>query len=219
MKKTLIIILIASFFACNQSPKESENNADSVVIQESENNEVVEPKKDEFLLDNFLSVTSETYLKQQFGVENVKQKEEWFAEGTVKSITSVLYPETDKEVSFLWKDDSIKFENLTRISVSQKKSPWHTKYGIKIGTRMTELVEINEEPFRFFGFGWDYSGNVFFQKGKLSSEKMKLILGTLNDEDYESKTYRKLLGDGEFSSDSQKAKDFNPYVVEIQLYK
>ncbi|HET8885533.1 MAG TPA: hypothetical protein VFM70_04180, partial [Salinimicrobium sp.] len=39
-----------------------------------------------------------------------------------------------------------------------------------------ELVRINKNPISFFGFGWDYSGAVVYEGGKLDDTNIRVFV-------------------------------------------
>ncbi len=208
MKKLIYLSIALAFLACNNSTKNSENTSDSVAV---------ETKNDEFILENLLSINSEAELIQKYGKENIKREEFYYAEGTVSQMETVVFQGNEKEVVFSWEDDSVKFNKLIDITVYNTNSVWKTKNGIKIGTRMTELEKLNEKPFSFSGFGWDYAGGVDFENGKLANNGIGITLGGLENED-NNPAYEKLLGDNMFKSNSKEAIAYNPYVVELSVY-
>ncbi|HSP40234.1 MAG TPA: hypothetical protein VLN46_02300, partial [Gillisia sp.] len=53
---------------------------------------------------------------------------------------------------------------------------WKSQTGIKIGTTYEELNRINGKEISFYGFGWDYSGAVMWNDGKLEDSKIFVFL-------------------------------------------
>jgi len=217
--KYLAFTLLISLFAlsCGNSSEKSGDRA--AVKSDTTKTETVSEEKTSFILDDLLKISSEAELKTKFGAENVTRREEWFAEGTVSFMQSVIYAETPKEVVFQWEDDSVKFDKLTSVSVYMQNSPWKAANGLHVGMRMTELETMNGKPFTFFGFGWDYAGGCNFEGGKLFNTIYGITLGEVAENEYENPAYTKLLGDAEFKSDSKEARDYNPAVVELRLRK
>jgi len=221
--KYLAFTLLISLFAlsCGNS---SESDSDSSKNSTTEKVDSVVEKnvskiENKFILDELLKINSEKELKNQFGAENVTRREEWFAEGTVSFMQSVLHADSPKEVVFQWEDDSVKFEKLSSVTVYMKNAPWKAANGLHVGMRMTELETMNGKPFTFFGFGWDYAGGCNFEGGKLFNTIYGITLGEVAENEYENPAYMKLLGDAEFKSDSKEALAYNPAVVELRLRK
>lgn len=38
---------------------------------------------------------------------------------------------------------------------------WRSKEGLRVGASVAELERLNNGPFKFYGFGFDYGGQVF----------------------------------------------------------
>jgi hypothetical protein len=223
MRKIIYLVLSVVFLACNQQVNNEDTKSDSIskpefnaINAEKADSESVQ---DKFILDKLMDIKSEIELKERYGAENITRRTESFAEGTITKTLSILYPETEKELTFMWKDDSVKFENLNRIILRKSNSPWKTKLGITIGIRMSELEKINTKPFSFSGFGWDYGGQVVFNDGIIGKANTALILGASTDDEFQSEAYKKLIGDSMFESNSEQAVKLNPSVVELSLYK
>lgn len=201
MKKIILGLSLLTFFACNNSSKNSESQSDS-----------------NYIVENLLSINSETELAEKFGKENITRRDFTYGERTEISTESVLFEGTEKEIQFAWKDDSVNFNKLNIITVSKPNSVWKTREGIKIGTRMTELEKINGKPFTFSGFGSGDAGQTDFDGGVLSPTPVYFTLGGLK-QDYNNEKYTKLISDKDFKSDSKEALDYNPYVVEFCVIK
>jgi hypothetical protein len=199
MKNIFPALCIGAFaFAC--APKTE--NVSSIVATENK-----------FILDSLLNYDSEEALIAKFGDENIAREEGWYPEGTGQYIATVLYPYTRNEVTFNW-DDSASFSQLAYLSVGRDSSDWSTR-GVKVGTRLRELVILNGKDFSFSGFGWDYAGVVAWEPGdKLAG--IELTLGISNFDEGEQDS---LMGDIRISSRSNIAKKNNPYVSQIILTK
>lgn len=98
---------------------------------------------------------------------------ELFDEGTVERSYSILYPHTPEKILVIWKEKDRK--NLHQIFLDGK-SRWRSKTGIRIGTTYDELVELNGAPIKFYGFGWDHSGAVDWNKGGLANTNIMVYL-------------------------------------------
>lgn len=117
-------------------------------------------------------------LRNNYSDANIKEGTDMFEEGTEERPYSVLYPGTPDELTVIWKDDSK--NNVYEIRFSGE-GKWHSKEGIKVGTTYDELVALNSGPISFYGFGWDYSGAVLWNGGKLENSKVKVFLSPEGD--------------------------------------
>lgn len=231
MKKLPIILTLFSFLvlSCGASEASDENKDsgkeekthDSAKLTTSQENEseikTSNAAEDNFSLESLLDINSAADLKNRYPDAEIIEREQWFAEGTVKKILTVLYPDTKKELSFIWIDEEAK-KGLSSITVDTKGSPWMTKQGIMIGTTVAELEALNGMPFNFSGFGWDYAGGCNFKGGALDYDELNIILD-LKPEDYKKEGYVELLGDRIIETDSPELDNFDPIVVEISLFK
>src|SRR3954466_8404703 len=103
-----------------------------------ESSESVKTQSQSFILDSLLRFDSEAELIAAFGKENVARDTAWYPEGMGQYMISVLYPGTNNEVEFTWKD-SIAFNQLQEIVLHQDSADWST-HGVKIGTRLNDLI-------------------------------------------------------------------------------
>ena len=94
-------------------------------------------------------------------------------EGTVERPNTTLYPGTKDEILITWKDDSK--TSIFDIHYSED-GKWNSTKGIKIGTTYDELTKINGKEVKFYGFGWDYSGAVDWNGGKLEDSNIRVFL-------------------------------------------
>lgn len=166
-----------------------------------------------FILDSLLKYNSETELISKFGKENVARDTAWYPEGMGQYMISVLYPGTNNEVEFTWKD-SIAFSGLQELALHQDSAEWST-HGIKIGSTLADLIRLNKKDFIFSGFGWDYGGAVFWNEGGDLTDLM--ITLDISNYDVPQIEQDSLLGDQSVSSKSPIARKNNPVVREILL--
>ncbi len=208
---SLIIIMILS---C----KQKENKTIIPVNEKVENEEtrIINEEKNEFVLDNLLQYNSEAELKKDFKGQ-VKRATGYYPEGMGEFTKTVLFPGTKNEVEFIWKDDSLHFNQLLEIKVFKDSTNWKTKDGITIGTDLRTLEKLNKKPFLFYGFEWDYGGMTSWDNGYLVNRNMAVSLALPETVDFAD--YEKLLGDSQFKSSSKIAQKVNPTVSELSLIK
>lgn len=152
----------------------------------------------DYPLDSLLSFDSESALKEVFK-SNVVRSSAPLPEGMGVYPNTLLFPNSQNEVEFIWKDTS-NLSGLLSIEISEKDTEWKTKEGITIGTGLQELEALNGQPFTFYGLGWDYAGVIIFEDGQLAERK---ISGSLSYPGDELPTELEgLLGDIEFESSS-----------------
>src|SRR5689334_15760263 len=155
----LVYVSVLSMLGCG-GQKET-TNVDEGVAEQS------------FILDSLLAFDSEQALIEKFGAENVGRDTAWLPEGMGQIMVTLLYPGTRNEVTFEW-SDSISYSTLDAVEVSTDSSDW-SSHGVRVGTPMSELVDLNGEEFTFSGFGWDYGGYASFgDEGQLRGVTVRL---------------------------------------------
>jgi hypothetical protein len=180
------------------------------------------------MLDSLLTIPNEKALIEIFGDEFVTTDSVYDSEGN-RSIVSLIYPGTVNQVEVFWKNKQKKsgmekvrlnafFDEQNEVYLPNSR--WKTSFGVTLGTSLKELERINQTPFIFFGFGWDYGGFISeYNTGKLGQYPLTIQLGIIdikkqgNDPDYEM-----LMGDNEFNSDDPEAQRLNPIVISISIH-
>ncbi len=198
MKQLFIGIAIAAFLvACKSKDKEKEPainpsaNVDSTLITDS-------------AWGLISAATNFDELKKIFGEGAVKDERICGPECVDSLDVTILYPGTNNESIIYWKD-SFYHKQIGMIDCYSDSAAWHTAAGIKIGSGMKELLQLNGKRINFSGFGWDYGGSVIsYNGGALDKSKIHYNLDLIGDNDYG------LSGDTELHTDSvivQKALD------------
>lgn len=154
MKKVLVLGLILIVAGC-KSKKLSSDSAEK------------------FQIENLAEVISEKNINSIYPEAQISKGTDLFEEGTVELPYSILYPGTGDELLIIWED-----VNRTKIHQLRfdKNGRWQTHNGIKIGTSYEELERLNGKPIKFYGFGWDYSGAVDWNGGKLADSNIRVFL-------------------------------------------
>lgn len=113
--------------------------------------------------NSLLQFTSHEYLTAFFGDKNVRKDMYYFSEKEV-SKCSVLFPNTSRQVVFIWNDE-LNLADLSHIIIggaSNTKSTvgfdkqiqensWLLDNGLRFNMRLEELIRLNEADFSFFG--------------------------------------------------------------------
>jgi hypothetical protein len=197
--QVLALVLLLCLFACG-GQKEAASTGDA---------------SQTFILDSLLAYESEQALIEKFGADNIGRDTAWLPEGMGQIMVTLLYPGTKNEVQFEW-SDSLSYSTLDAVEVSADSSDW-SSHGVKIGTPMSELVNLNGGDFTFSGFDWDYGGYAFFgDEGKLRGVTIRLGSSAkeMTQEQQDS-----LIGDQQVSSKSLAARANDPVVEVIRLIK
>lgn len=192
MKKLILLLVILGAFSC-KGTKQTTTSAVS---------------KDKFVVENLLKMNAEE-IHQQFSDANIKEDMGMFDEGMEELYYTILYADTPDEIQITWKDSGRTEINDIRFTTAGK---WQSSTGIKIGTTYEELNELNEKPVSFYGFGWDYSGAVMWNDGKMEESNLRVFLAP--EEEPQPKYY----GDHIIKASPKEIKDMNLKVQTI-IYK
>ncbi|AVR45010.1 hypothetical protein C7S20_06845 [Christiangramia fulva] len=154
MKKVIALLAIVALAACNSSKKASFEEA----------------KK--FSVEN-LGEMNNSQIKEFYPDANIEEGTDMMEEGTLELAYTVLYPDTPDELLITWQ--SPEKTNIKRIHFSED-GRWTTDSGVKIGTTYERLNKMNGKTISFYGFGWDYSGAVDWNGGKLEKSGLHVFL-------------------------------------------
>jgi hypothetical protein len=169
------------------------------------------------IIDSLVDFSDERSLAEAFGKENVSRDTLSYPEGSGEYVVTVLYPNSPRQVSFIW-NDSINFSGLNSIVLDDRGTLWTTAEGITVGTPLSKLVELNKGPLEFMGLEWDYGGLVSWRDGVLQHRGLRVTLGL--PENYDSSAnLDSLIGDQRISSEWAIARKINPIVIEVALMR
>ncbi len=170
---------------------EESSSSDSLIVEDENDSSEVE---EEVFLDNYfeewIKIESWDKLVETVGEENVTLDSTWEYEGTELKLSSRVYPGTEKEVRYVWTDDSkTNYEMLevkiTRYDEDQEKVVWNremkTMAGIHTKMTLKELEGRNAAPISFAGFGWDNGGVITsFNGGRFEHARFSMTLAPMN---------------------------------------
>ncbi|WP_337044504.1 hypothetical protein [Emticicia sp. 17c] len=226
--RLLLLACLCSALLPACSSKTNEQKTDSSAIAEK----TVTPANDWLCIAGeragvVLATSSEKELIEQLGSANVSPHDTIYGPEGMFTIGTILYKGTPNEAHIWWKD-TLNFAKPEGVEIgwveagNENKIEWHTNTGIKVGTTLVELEKINEKPFQFSGFGWDYGGAVVdWNGGKLMDKDGSSYLAVTLAYNYEDERLNsvadKVLGDKTFSSKDPNAQKLNPFVSKIMV--
>lgn len=159
MRKIYIISAIILVAACNSAKKGTSGSTAKYTIE------------------NLGKMDSEA-LKRNYPDGNIEEGVGMFDEATEERPYSILYPGTKDELHITWQDaERTKIHDL-RYSGEGK---WESETGVDVGSTYAELNKLNGKKISFYGFGWDYSGAVVWNGGKLEKGGLRVFLSPQND--------------------------------------
>ena len=103
------------------------------------------------------------------------------------------------------------FVRLREIRIRRSESPWITEQGVKVGSSLQEVEEINQGPFLLSGFEWDYAGSTLDWQSGILQSNLALVFAE------PEKMHKSLLGDQSFSSDHKRMHAANPMVQTMRV--
>jgi len=153
-------------------------------------------------------------LKKLYGESNVKDDTICGPECVDSVTVTMVYPGSNKQFVIYW-EDSFYHKQIGFIRCYGTDAPYHTAGGIKIGTTLKELVQMNGEPITFSGFGWDYGGNIIsLNHGILENSNVHFSLDLM---DYSGEA-EGIIGDTEVNSDMPGVKKLDTKIKVIELF-
>jgi hypothetical protein len=119
--------------------------------------------------DDLLKFDSHEYLVACFGENNVKKDVYIFSENETKKC-SILFPNSEEQAVFIWDDES-NYRKISYVLISGTISTrdgehyngsfshnkWELKNGIYQGMRISDLLRLNSNDFKFYGNQSEYS--------------------------------------------------------------
>ncbi|MDT0647056.1 hypothetical protein RM545_10165 [Zunongwangia sp. F260] len=189
MKKIFFVIAFIGLYSCNSTKQATTATSDKFVAEK--------------LLDYDLKE-----VKERFSDANIEEGTNLYDEGTVERSYAILYPGTKDEMHITWNANNEIFD--IRFAEEGK---WRSASGVKVGTTYKELNGINGIPVSFYGFGWDYSGAVVWNGGKLEDTDLRVFLGAENEPS------DKFYGDQVVKASPQEIENMNLKVQAVVLKK
>ena len=154
MQKYLLLFLLFGAVACK-------------------NQKITADSPERYYLESLAQVISEGNLEKIYPDAEIIEGTDAFEEGTVTRPYSILFPNTPEEILIIWQDAQKKKFQEIRFSGTGR---WKSKKGIGADTTYEELLALNKAPLKVYGFGWDYSGAVDWNKGELENSGLRVFL-------------------------------------------
>ena len=190
----------------------------SLVIERKE----LPKHKDIVYAEDLLPLASHEYLTTIFGEGAVKKDVFYYSE-TETNKCSVLFPNTNREVIFIWNDEKnysntafimlggqLKASDKVNTSYAIEHNLWRSNQGVYTGMSLLELQKLNESPISFYGWHVEQAGMLAPKnQGKIDFNRIGFVLNCLNcsDKGYQQASI--------VSSDKQLKEDRKVYVATI----
>lgn len=144
-------------------------------------------------------------LARKFGAENLRT-DSAFAEGSFVTLYTTLWPGQPKQLEIYWVEDMPPFKHISRIETAMPESPYHLPNGIRVGSTLDELTQLNGQPITFSGFGWDFGGIIQqFNGGNIATAYPCFggVLDVADPEAFNADDGAQVSGDQELRSDAE----------------
>lgn len=168
------------------------------------------------------AASSATDLIGVFGAENIRDEPYPLGEGESEPGTVIFPDDPTRRMAILWNDLDKKARPLS-VRIDGAGSIWKTAQGVTVGMSLKSVEALNGKPFRLYGFGWDYGGQLVESNGgelkDLPHEDAEggfrggaLLLTFQPDPGADDSA---VLGDGTFSSDHPVMQTLDPKISAI----
>ena len=167
---------------------------DSAVYYTLVLNRLAVPKlKDINYVEDLLQVSSHEVLVDLFGHSNVQQDIFRFSE-TETNTCSVLFPNTPREVIFIW-DDEANYRRISFLLIGKhaetrgtsgfsrqvEQNEWVSRQGVYQNMTLRELQELNGGKVQFYGWASEQPGVLTpANTGKIDFKKLGIVLSCLD---------------------------------------
>lgn len=161
----------------------------------------------------------ESSLAEKVGKENLV-RDSLILGGSFERVVTKVWKGENKEVIVHWTEKKPPFSTIDFLEISQPHSPYHFVNGIKIGSRLSEMVKLNGDiPITLYGFGGDNGGAfVDFGKGKLAGDipcfgGVFTLPQSVGPDDMKG-----IQGDKKMTSDNSSLKKYDPTLAVIRVH-
>jgi hypothetical protein len=172
--------------------------------------------KDIQFAEDLLPLNSHEYLCYVFGESAVK-KDVFFYSETETNKCSVLFPNTNRQVIFIWNDEvnysntafiliggQLQATNTAKNNLSIENNIWRSRQGIYSGMTLRELQALNEGPINFYGWGHEQGGMIAPKnQGRIDFEKVGLVMNCLNCNDNNNQRAAIISSDSQLEQDKK----------------
>ena len=162
--------------------------------------------------------SSEAFLAELFGAENVVAQTIDGPEGTTLDATLVFPNDPTRRLVVLWQDEAGRARPAAIIV--RDDSGWIGPGGVRLGSELAEVEAINGAPFSVLGFGWDYGGAASFPSGTLATIPGGCVMSLSFDLDWTLEygpEFDAIMGDQQLASDNALLLQAAPKVSEIAV--
>lgn len=160
--------------------------------------------------------SSQAFLAQLFGDANVVAETIDGPEGSTLDATLLFPDDPARRLIVLWQDEMERARPAAVII--RDDSAWIGPGGVRVGSDLDEVEQINGAPFNVLGFGWDYGGAAGFPSGVLAEIPGACVMSLSFDLDWSREygpEFDAIMGDQQLRSDDPLLRSAGAKVSEI----
>lgn len=177
--------------------------------------------------EDLLQLTTHEHLAAVFGAANVKRDVMYFSD-VLKKNCSIIFPNTNRQAVFIWKDDN-NYCDIDYLIIGAQLggdataeaiplSAWRSAQGVYCGMSLNELVSLNQSPISFYNWRTADAGFLTTRnKGQIDFSRIKPVLNCLNCGFLPIATDREVIQSGYALNENQKVYVGSYVVVPLQL--
>ncbi|HEY0731391.1 MAG TPA: hypothetical protein VGD33_03140 [Chitinophagaceae bacterium] len=158
--------------------------------------------RDILFAEDLLQLISHEFIGYVYGKENVVKDEFYFTASETNNC-SILFPNSDKEVIFIWQDEqkyrepgflifgaNIKTNISSNYTNTVVQNIWRSRQGLYCGMSLQELEILNNKGISFYGWKSDRPGMLTnANSGEIDFTRTAVILSCLNCGEVNDKNY------------------------------
>jgi len=166
----------------------------------------------------FGSDSSQAFLEELFGGDNVVSETIDGPEGTTLDATLLFPNDPQRRLVILWQDEAQR--SRPAAIIIREDSDWIGPGGVRLGSALSEVEAVNGAAFNVLGFGWDYGGAAGFPSGVLADIPGGCIMSLSFDLDWTKEfgpEFDAIMGDQQLGSDNPLLREAAPTVSEIAV--
>lgn len=165
----------------------------------------------------FAKDTDHARLVAAFGQANVTRETVYGPEGIESKASVIFSKDPARRLVVTWWDEKAR-KRPAHLDI--EGTDWSGPQGLKAGTALAAVEEMNGKPFSLYGFEWDYGGTVADWNGGSLSRlpggcRLNIVFEA--DEGASETVQNKVAGDSKFTSDSAAMKAAKPRIRSLSF--
>lgn len=215
--RIFLILFVLVILACNSPSGSSDGKGSgkiySIESGQGQSDQITCWGIGDIDLDNDAASLQELAGKEKLSFDSL------MIEGTFNGFNTKIWKGTNREVVVHWKEKKLPCSSIDYLEISASQSPYHFANGIKIGSRLSEIVKLNGgKAIHLYGFGWDNGGTfIDFNKGKLAGD-IPCFGGIFSlPKNLSAADINPVLGDKKISSQNPVLMKYDPVLTVIRV--